>query len=149
MNDLTPGERIRGDEVDIVLEKCLGKNGTDYFFKITLHGQDKRIGYLRITVTTDEYIEKFWGHLGYGIDKDFRGNNYAAKACLLLKDLLLKHDFGRVFITCHPNNIASIKTIEALGAKFVETVDIPEDDADLVGSNQGCLKKNRYLWTIN
>lgn len=62
------------------------------------------------------------GHIGYTIEEQYRGHNYAYQACLLLKDFIQKDE---VYITCSPHNIASRKTIEKLNAIFIEKTTIP------------------------
>jgi len=66
MSYLKIGDRIEGEEVDIVLERFCNHE-QDFFFKITLHKQDNKIGYIRITITDDEYLMKYWGPLAYGV----------------------------------------------------------------------------------
>jgi RimJ/RimL family protein N-acetyltransferase len=51
-----------------------------------------------------------------------------------------------VWITCHPGNTPSIRTIEALGATYVETVDLPPGHpARLAGERQ----KRRYRLDVS
>lgn len=78
---------------------------------------------LRIGHNNKTYIG---GNIGYNVDKEHRGNNYAAKACRLLFKLARKHDLGYLYITCDPDNIASYKTCESLGGEFIEIRDIPK-----------------------
>ena len=68
------------------------------------------------------------GNIGYGIDENFRGRHYAAKACRLLFRLAKKHNLGHVFITCVPDNAASYKTMEYAGCRYVGMAMIHEDD---------------------
>ena len=60
------------------------------------------------------------GHIGYHIEEEYRGHHYAYQACLLLKDQIIKDGYDHVLLTCDPDNIASRKTIEKLGAIFIE-----------------------------
>lgn len=80
---------------------------------------------LRIGHTEGLYIG---GNIGYGIDENYRGRHYAAKACRLLFKLAKKHNLGHVFITCVPDNTASCKTMEYAGCRFVGMAQIPQDD---------------------
>ena len=52
----------------------------------------------------------YGGNIGYGINAEHRGNNYAGKACKLLFKLAKKHSLDYLYITCDPTNIASAKT---------------------------------------
>lgn len=97
-----------------------------YYFDICLLDGTK-IGYcdLRIGHNEKTYIG---GNIGYGIDEAYRGHHYAAKACKLLFKQAKKHDMEYLIITCMPDNIASAKTCELVGGKFLEIAQIPEDN---------------------
>ncbi|MBQ7568248.1 GNAT family N-acetyltransferase [bacterium] len=69
----------------------------------------------------------FGGNIGYEIFEEYRGHHYAAKACRLLFGLARKHDMGYVLIACNPANIASRKTCEHLGCRFLGEIDLPAD----------------------
>ncbi|MFQ9924504.1 MAG: GNAT family N-acetyltransferase [Beduini sp.] len=70
---------------------------------------------------------EFAGHIGYSVDEPYRGRYYAYQACKALEEFILSLGYDHVLITCSPDNIASKKTIEKLGAEFVETKAIPSD----------------------
>ncbi|WP_297631204.1 GNAT family N-acetyltransferase [uncultured Clostridium sp.] len=80
---------------------------------------------LRIGHNEKTYIG---GNIGYGIDEQYRGHHYAAKACQLLFKQAKKHDMNYLIITCVTENIASSRTCEIAGGKFLEIVNIPEDN---------------------
>ena len=97
-----------------------------YYFDICLP-DGTAIGYcdLRIGHNDKLYVG---GNIGYRIDEPYRGHHYAAKACELLFIQARKHGLDHLFITCDPNNAASAKTCELAGGKYLETVDVPEDN---------------------
>ncbi len=95
---------------------------------------------LRIGHNDKTYIG---GNIGYNVDLEHRGNNYAAKACRLLFKLARKHDLGYLYITCDPDNIASYKTCESLGGDFVEIRDIPKDN-DMYREDKTKVKIYRF-----
>ncbi len=97
-----------------------------YYFDICLL-DGKHIGHcdLRIGHNDKTYIG---GNIGYGIDEEYRGNHYAAKACRLLFKQAKKHSMDYLIITCVPENIASARTCELAGGSFLEIADIPEDN---------------------
>ena len=98
---------------------------------------------LRLGYTLD--LVRYGGHIGYRIEKSFRGHHYAAKACLLLKPIAEQLGMDVLWITCNPDNWASRKTCEYIGAKFIEIVDLPEySDMYQEGERQKC----RYRWII-
>ncbi len=52
--------------------------------------------------------------------------------------------FEQVWITCDPNNYASRRTCERLGAELVEIIDLPEDnEMYLDGERQKCRYRLR------
>ena len=79
-------------------------------------------------ILVDSDTVYYYGHIGYHIDKAYRGHNFARYACILVmqeaaKDFE-KHEF---IITCNPDNTASIKTIEGLPKwSFIERVKVPK-----------------------
>jgi tagatose 1,6-diphosphate aldolase len=48
-----------------------------------------------------------------------------------------------VTITCDPDNLASIRTIERLGASFADEVPVPPHDPHF---QRGSRSKRRYRW---
>lgn len=141
---------IKGKDIDLRINRCVQGDGDRlylpaYHFDICLSGQTKAIGGidLRIGYTSD--IVWYGGHIGYGIHEPYRGNHYAAKACLLLKPIAKEHKLDVVWITCNPDNWASRKTCEYVGCELIEVVDLPKDnDMYRSGERQKC----RYRWVL-
>lgn len=86
---------------------------------------------LRLTIEGNNY---YYGHVGYRIIKQYRGNNYAYYACKIIFEIA-KSEFkmDELIITCSPENIASYKTLTKLGGEIIDFVEVP---------------KNHYLYTI-
>ena len=121
------------------------KNWLPYYqFEIqSLEGE--RLGGLNFRVGYMDSIVYYAGHIGYGIDPKHRGNRYAAKACQTVKQIAQDYHMDCIWITCDPDNWASRKTCELVGATFVEIVDLPSDnEMYLKGDRQRC----RYRWII-
>jgi len=78
---------------------------------------------LRIGRTED--IERYFGHFGYHVYPAHRGRHFAERAVRLLLPLARDHGIDPVWITCNPGNYASRRTCTRLGAKWVDTVDVP------------------------
>ena len=94
-------------------------------FDILLHDTDTVAGMcdLRFGYTWELY---YAGNIGYRIHEPYRGHSYAYYACrLLLEQAYEQYGMKELYITCSPDNIASKKTIEKLGAVFVTEEDVP------------------------
>ena len=100
-----------------------------YHFGILRHGDPRKVGEARLRVgTLDECPSlAISGQLGYIVEPQDRGHGFAARACRLLRPVARAHGLDPVLITCDPENIASLRTCQQLGATFVGTFDIPPD----------------------
>ena len=66
----------------------------------------------RIVLREGSNEERYYdGHIGYTIEKEYRGHHYSKDACLLLFDKAKEKGFKQLMITCSPDNIASRKII--------------------------------------
>jgi predicted acetyltransferase len=74
------------------------------------------------------------GNIEYEILPNFRGNNLAYKACILLKEIL-KKERGSITITAKTDNLPSIKTIRKLKAKEIGEITLPTGEV-----------RKRFLW---
>ena len=143
-------DRLSDGEIEIVLkEKQPAPPGEgyvpQYHFDICLPGKAEPIGSIRLRIGNTELITEYAGHIGYGINEEYRGHRYASKACNLVKAVALDHGFETCWIMCEPDNIASRRTCETIGAKFIEIVHIPENhDLYQRGERQKC----RYQWDL-
>ncbi|HUS29840.1 MAG TPA: GNAT family N-acetyltransferase [Kofleriaceae bacterium] len=103
------------------------------------------VGNISLRLGHSEYIEKYAGHIGYGIDAEHRGHHYAARAVKLVLPIAKSHDFRVVWITCNPENVASRRTCELAGGQLIDIVDLPpEIDMYKEGERQKC----RYRITL-
>lgn len=84
-----------------------------------------KVGSIDLRLTMNDWMY-YYGHIGYRIRRFYRGHHYAYRACLELFKIA-KDEFGMnsLIITCNPDNIASIKTIEKLQPEFIERVKVP------------------------
>lgn len=80
---------------------------------------------LRLSVKDDAY---YYGHIGYNIIRQYRGNHYAYKACKLLFEIA-KNEFNmdELIITCSPENLASYKTLKKLDGELIDFVEVPKN----------------------
>jgi predicted acetyltransferase len=108
-----------------------------YRFDITVSGE--RVGGIDFRLGASDFITRFAGQIGYGIDERHRGHRYAARAVRLLTSLARAHGLSPLWITCNPENVASRRTCELAGAELVEIVDLPRDcDMYLKGDRRKC-----------
>jgi len=70
---------------------------------------------------------RFAGQVGYFVEEEHRGHRYAERSCRLLFPFIRRHGFQELWITCGPENIASRRILERLGAVLIDTVDVPPD----------------------
>jgi len=93
-----------------------------YYFDIRAHGIavgqiSLRVGYSRSLF--------YAGQIGYTVIAQYRGRGYAGRACRLMVPLMRAHAMEKVLITNNPDNTASRRVCEKLGAKLLRVVRIP------------------------
>lgn len=105
-----------------------------YNFWMRIHDRPLRRAPLRIAggvslrVGTTPAVERCYGHIGYHVYPPSRGRHYAERSCRLLVPLCRRHGIRTLWITCNPDNVASSRTCERLGMRFVDVVPVPEND---------------------
>ena len=109
--DLTDGE------IDIYLN---GNEG-DIAFRgiIYLHNTSLEVGVIDYRGPCDS---KWLGDIGYTINEEYRGNNYAYKALQLISPVISSKGIDKVTITTYANNAPSVKTIEKFGGVLTDTI---------------------------
>jgi predicted acetyltransferase len=113
-----------------------------YRFELRVGGE--KVGSASLRVGATEYLERYAGHIGYGVEYPFRGRRYAARACMLLFDVARQHGMTTLWITCNPENVASRRTCERIGGELVDIVDLPEEtDMYKEGERQKCRYRIR------
>lgn len=116
-----------------------------YHFAMHLDGVDRPVGRVRLRIGHTHAVENYAGHIGYEVGHEFRGSHLAERACRLILPLARRHGFAALWITCNPDNWASRRTCERLGARLVEIVDVPPE-SDVYGPTS--TRKCRYLLTL-
>lgn len=140
---------VFGDSVGLVYnrmiraEEALENVPACLFDILLLNGMP--IGQIDLRLGHSPMLVQYGGQIGYGIRRGFRGHSYATEACLLLKPIALEVGFSELWITCNPDNIASVRTCEKIGASFVERVDVPRA-SELW--QRGDREKLRFLWQL-
>jgi len=138
-----PGPLRDGDLEVVLVEMYPGDPAINYVpayrFKLFLAGQGQEIGRIDFRVISTLPVILYAGHLGYNVAPEHRGHHYAARACRLLFPLARRHGLKELWITCNPDNLASRRTCELVGARFVEVVNLPEEsDLYQKGERQKC-----------
>jgi predicted acetyltransferase len=99
-------------------------------------------GAVSLRVGHTESIERYFGHIGYGVFPPARGQHYAERSTRLLIPLARAHGMTELWITCNPDNAPSRRTCERLGGELIEVVPLPTDNPLYrAGERQKC----RYL----
>jgi len=111
-----------------------------YHFKVQT-SEGVEVGHLNFRVGKSTHVQNVAGHIGYAIHQ---GHGYAFDACHAVVPVV-RRIYSSVILTTDPENRASIRTIEKLGARFLEQVQIPEGDP---AWDRGECAKLRYRWTL-
>ena len=116
--------------------------GPERNWRITLHGKRREIGRLSFR-GGESRATSYFGHIGYHIDPPWRGRHYAARACRLIGDLIVRSGKSSVVITCGADHLPSPQTCESLGRLREWETDVPlwlQEKYDI------SARKERYIW---
>lgn len=114
-----------------------------YHFRILIAG-NLDVGHINFRVGDTAHVRQCAGHIGYEIAEPFRGYGFARQACEALAPFV-RSFYPVVTITCDPDNHASKRTIEGLGATYLDEVSIPLDDSH---NERHSRVKSRYRWRL-
>jgi len=117
-------EVLYDNEIKLILSIGLPKTKQFYYIIYDVNTLEK-IGNCGIRLEENEN-NIYLGNIEYEIFPKFQGHNYALKATKLLSQIALDYGVTNLNITASPTNFASIKTIEKLGAQFVEIKKVPK-----------------------
>ncbi|HZG56636.1 GNAT family N-acetyltransferase [Paenibacillus sp.] len=143
-------DRIPGERIDLAIAfkaPAIEARGVvpSYIYNIVLRGTHDIVGTIDLRIGMNENLY-YGGHIGYAIEPAHRGNRYAAEACRLLRRVAEAHGMDKVLITCNPENVASRKTCEAIGATLERIVELPpHNDMYAEGERRKCI----YLWRFD
>jgi tagatose 1,6-diphosphate aldolase len=126
----------------IVTFKPVGEKVPYYRFKI-LNRESLDVGHINFRVGDTRHVTLCAGHVGFGVHPEHRGHGYAFHACRALGPFIARH-YKQIILTADPENAPSILTIEKLGARFLEEIEVPVDDPTYAN---GARRKKRYEWT--
>lgn len=128
---LAPGPLVDGD-LELVLAETQPAAESiwrepAYLFVITHRPTGEPVGRASLRVGHRDWTVRYNGHVGYAVADPFCGRRYAERACRLLLPLARRHGLAELWLMCGSDNPVSRRTIERLGASFVEEVDVPPD----------------------
>lgn len=141
------------DQIDAFLKLCPGGHQPPsetacptapayHFWMRSTRCELEIVGTIGLRVASTPEIDLYYGNIGYHVYPAARGNHYAERSCRLVLPLLARHGINPAWITCNPDNIASRRTCERLGAELIDTVPVPpENHLFLRGDRQKCRYK--------
>ena len=123
-------EAERDDDLRLVLDRIEVPNGSPgvvpaYRFHLVADGA--RAGSISLRVGAGERLVRYAGQVGFSVEPAFRGRRLAGRSVRLVLPLAAAHGLNPVWLTCNPDNAASRRVMERLGATYIETVDLPPD----------------------
>jgi len=98
-----------------------------FWMKLTGNHPVRIAGGLGLRISNCADVVQYVGHIGYNVHPPVRGMHLAERSCRLVLPIAKAHGLKQIWITCNPENIASRKTCERLGAIYVNTVPVPTD----------------------
>jgi predicted acetyltransferase len=113
-----------------------------YFFRMMSIARAEEIGAINLRIGSTPHIERYAGHIGYGVHPAHRGHHYAARSLRLLVPFARSLSIDPLWITCDPENAASRRSLEIAGAEFMEIVAVPDDCG--IRRYGGKMRKCRY-----
>lgn len=120
---------IENDELILRISKKYSSNDNlinFYYYDIVRKSDMNKIGNIRVRIGNN-FHSYYNGHIGYEIFEEYRGNMLAYKACREALSVARFHGMDFVYFACDESNIPSRKTIERLGAEFIEAADVPKE----------------------
>jgi predicted acetyltransferase len=81
------------------------------------------IGELSFRHRLNDYLRLSGGHVGYGVRPSLMGRGFGTRLLALAKVEARRHGLDRLLVTCHDDNPASARVIEANGGILEDVVD--------------------------
>jgi len=128
---------LEGYTFEEALDRCLNMENKEYAekcgrcqgrtFLLIREEDDKIIGTINVRWNLNEAMLRFGGHIGYGIRPTERRKGYNKINLYLGMIEAKKLGLEKVMLDCDVNNIASDRTLKALGGKLERTEVDPYD----------------------
>jgi predicted acetyltransferase len=118
-------------ELQLILAECMPAGSSPwgvpaYSFRMQ-NPAGEYLGRIRLRVGWNEDVIHYAGQVGYAVEPAHRGHHYAERACRLIIPVAKRHGMTSLWITCQPDNAASRRTLERLGAVCVGIIDVPPE----------------------
>ena len=123
---------IEGNKIDLKLKKVVKEFKEAnvvpaLVYDILLYGTKTVIGECDARLGMNMHLY-YSGNIGFSVYEKYRGNSVAEEAVNLLKQVFKANNVNRIIIATNPDNHATQRVCEKLGAKFMEKAEIPEDN---------------------
>ena len=118
---VTLAERLPGDEAKGWVPA--------YHFKLHIDGHPDPVGHVNLRIGWTEHVVQHAGHIGYEVDERWRGRRIAARSVRLILSFAKSLGIDELWVTCNPDNQASLGTLRILAAERVDEVEIPPGTA--------------------
>jgi len=128
---------------DKIVPGDISRHFVPYYHFLILTSGGVEVGHVNFRVGDTEHVRIAVGHIGFVVLEAFRGHGYALQTCRAIAPFV-RSFYDAVIITCDPDNRASVRTIERLGASFIDEVAVPPQDPHY---QRGSCIKRRYKWT--
>ena len=112
-----------------------------YHFHI-LNLESMTVGHINFRVGDTDHVLLCAGHIGYEVLEPFRGHGFAGQACRAIAPLV-RSVYTSVIITTDRDNAASLRTIEKLGAEYLDEVPVGAHEPAYL---RGSRRKKRFRW---
>lgn len=149
---IDPGVLVDGDLELRLVEKTPADHARGfeptYSFAMVQSASGVVMGSISLRVGHSEHLTLYRGHIGFGVEERFRGNRLAVRSCRLLAGLARHHAVVPLWLTCNEGNLASQRSLELLGAEFVDIRTMPADHPYIEYYPPGSRTKRRYRWMV-
>jgi predicted acetyltransferase len=129
---LDPGPLVDGDLELALTRRSPPDPSRDrvaaYEFEMRVPGSPGAAGRVSFRAQPHRMMELYRGQIGYEVNPSHRGRHFAERSVRLLLPFIRRHGFSELWITCDPDNLASRRTCERIGAALIETVAVPDTE---------------------
>lgn len=123
-------EEFKNEVLPRLIDNSKGINLPIGYVKATyyfLWDDENIVGLFKFRHELNEKLRNGAGHIGYGILSDYRGKGYASIGLGLLIEIakeVIKED--EIYLSCHKNNIASLK-VQLKNGAYIHHIDDKEN----------------------